>query len=200
MASRNNLNTTQMKTKFKIKDSIPEGDIVKIPITVQNFNNMGSFQFRITYDTNVLEYGGIVGSDAPSTEPEFGTTVVGTHGFHGNAAHHIAQKAINISAFKKALAGITLAFDTVIYTLTFRMLKPETTIVKFEGSSHLRLAAWNALAAEVEAEFVGGSVIADSSAPAYITENVNEILAAEVKGVGAAIAPRITEKFNIAYK
>ena len=101
------------------------GDQFTVDISVSGFDDILSFQYSMNWDPDVIEFvspvsvpGNLNGLNANSS---FGTN---------NAANGV----LTVSWLDPDVLGVTLANQTVIYTLTFNILSSDGTDISFSGS------------------------------------------------------------------
>lgn len=174
-----------------------------IPVKVKNFSDIGSFQFIVEYDPTDLEFHSLWGTEAVSTEPDYGTLVAGTHGFHGNALNgegklingegqrinNPQRMRVTISAFKTSINSINLPDDTILYTIRFIRKNNNSSILYFPSDAHAPNMVFGGDAKVRQSEFIGCEI------PALVQLlNINSSPAPELQqihGIGPILEGRI---------
>ncbi len=101
---------TAVTFRLPAQSALP-GDNICAPVTVENFNNVGSMQFTIQWDPTVLEYVDIGG---------FNPALTGLS--DGNFFANAANGTLSLSWFETSFGGVNLPDDSAIFEICFRVI------------------------------------------------------------------------------
>lgn len=94
-----------------------------VDITVDDFNEIVSFQYSNNWDPSILEF--VEVNNLTTDLPGFTTANIGTTG--------TANGDLSLSWFDNTVMGVTLPAGTVLYSLTFEVISTTGTDIVFSG-------------------------------------------------------------------
>lgn len=139
--------------------NITGSNTVNVPVTVDNFNNIGALSLMVLYDNTIAAYEGLA-----NTHP----SLIGTFGFD-------AGGSIGLSWLDMTLMGVSLPNGEKLFDLVFNQISEGTTTISFDstpGSCEYADIGTNALAAI----FNDGSITFNTTTTLTEKENQEAII------------------------